>query len=85
MTKQISVEYITSHIYLYYNVNILLFLSKTSFRGQTPWTIRERLISQAINKTLELKADYICNAKFVKISYQWEAMYATAVACSWCQ
>ena len=37
------------------------------------------MISQAINKTVELEADYICNAKFEQLSYQWEAMYGTAI------
>ena len=37
------------------------------------------MISQAINKTLELEANYICNAKFERLGYQWEAMYGTAV------
>ena len=52
---------------------------QTSFRGQPPWRLRERLILQAINKTIELEALYICNAKFERIGFQWEAMYGTAV------
>ena len=37
------------------------------------------MISQAINQTIEVGANYICNAKFEGLSYQWQAMYGTAV------
>ena len=52
---------------------------KANFRGQHPWRIRERLIAEAINKTLALEANFICNAKFEQVSHQWKAMYGTAV------
>ena len=41
--------------------------------------VRDLLITQAIDNARELNAKYICNAKFEKLSYQWEAMYGTAV------
>ena len=37
------------------------------------------MISQAINQTIEVGGNYICNAKFEGLSYQWQAMYGTAV------
>ena len=64
------------------NINILLayvFVLKPSFRGQLPWRVRQRLVAQAINQSIELEANFICNVKFEQISFQWHAMYGTAV------
>ena len=56
------------------------FLLQPNFRGQLPWRVRERLVTQAINKSIELEANFICNVKFEQTSFQWHALYGTAVA-----
>ena len=54
-------------------------VAQYNFRGQHPWRVRERLLEQAINKTIALGGKYVCAVRFENVNGQWQAMYGTVI------
>ena len=54
-------------------------VAQYNFRGQHPWRVRERLLEQAINKTIALGGKYVCAVRFENVDAQWQAMYGTVI------
>ena len=54
-------------------------IAQYNFRGQHPWRVRERLLEQAINKTIELGGKYVCSVRFENVDAHWQTMYGTVI------
>ena len=54
-------------------------IAQYNFRGQHPWRVRERLLEQAINKTIVLGGKYVCAVRFENVDVQWQVMYGTVI------
>ena len=52
-------------------------IAQYNSRGRHPWRVRERLLEQAINKTIALGGKYVCSVRFENVDAQWQAMYGT--------